>query len=123
MLLYAKSFIYTAPNGLAFSCRERAGQSLSKTLRSRARSGRLELPRPHAVAPHQRNPYAITPIAFVYHTISVDQQFRPDPPLEMIIPCWNMVPNHAGLPHWWQNALGVTDPDQKGHAVVVIGAG
>jgi hypothetical protein len=49
-----------------------------------------------------------------YYSSTVDQQFRPDPPLEMIIPCWNMVPNHAGLPHWWQDVLGVTDPDQKG---------
>jgi hypothetical protein len=33
------------------------------------RAGRLELPRPRAVAPHQRNPYAIPAIAnrVLYH--------------------------------------------------------
>ena len=58
---------------------------------------------------------------FWYHSITVDQKLRPDTPLEMIIPCWNLVPNYTRLPHWRQGALDAPDPDQKAHYVVVIG--
>ena len=50
-------------------CRKRAAEASQKP-NDLARSGQLELPRPHAVAPHQRNPYAIPAIAILvsfYH--------------------------------------------------------
>ena len=48
-----------------------------------------------------------------YYSSTVDQQFRPDTPLEMIIPCWNLVPNHTRLPHWRQGALALLTPIRK----------
>jgi len=109
------------PNGMAFSCRERATtscQNVNDLVREAVgwnfRDGTQSL-----LTRETPTPYEPSPIW--YHSITVDQKLRPDTPLEMIIPCWNLVPNHTRLPHWRHRTTRADDPDQKAYNVVVIG--
>ena len=108
-------------NGLAFSCRERAANHLQKAHDlARAAVGWNFHDRTQSLLTFETHtPSQLSP--FWYHSITVDQKLRPHSPLEMIIPCWNLVPNHTRLPHWRQGLLDAPDPDQKAHDVVVIG--
>jgi hypothetical protein len=106
---------------LPFSCRERTGKSLQKTTILRAERVRWNFHdgTQSLLTRETHTPYTSSPIW--YHSITVGQKLRPDPPLEMIIPCWNLVPNHTRLPHWRHRTTRADDPDQKAYDVVVIG--
>jgi hypothetical protein len=100
------------PNGLAFSCRERAGRSLQNATDLAREAVNCNLSSRWAVTSHQRNPLAARAHPLVsYHS---DQQLRPPRQLEPASPYCNLVPTHPRLAHWWQLVFHrPTDPDHQ----------